>query len=303
MRAIIFGFLPFLLVTAFGRWYYVCKVHQLCGDATEIKKDDPRPATLDLTDEDSGKVIFKDFDEFSFSEKNGLPDLNENNETFIDSLAAYLNRQPSKNLSITGNYLESEKKTKYGYYENLGQARANEIRELLLEKGIEENRFAVDYDIVAGDSLMNPIIFEVFDNNGNNNSNVDSENTGNGSERLVKEAFSFTNMSYSDANFAYNSDVFQPGDAFKLYADSVRTYLSENPNKILTVVGHTDNIGGDEFNDDLGKRRAESAKAYFNGLGVSNTINTVSMGKRQPLATNETDEGRQKNRRVNFKLE
>lgn len=305
MRAFIFGFVPFLCVTIFARWFYVCKVHQLCGEQPLIEDViKERPTTLDLSDEDTGNIVLEKYEEFAFQKGSGKPDMSKNNEVFIDEVAKYLKKEPTKNLSITGQYLESEKNIKQGYYENLGQARANEVRELLLDKGIPEDRFAIDYDIVANENLTEPIIFEVFKNNGNE---VTTGKTGkpntNDDPPLVRESFTFTNMTYSDANFAYNSDVFRPGEPFKLYADSVRVFLSKNPSKILTIIGHTDFVGSDEYNDDLGKRRAESAKAYFNGLGVSTTINTVSMGKRQPVAKNDTDQGRQKNRRVNIKIE
>lgn len=67
----------------------------------------------------------------------------------------------------------------------------------------------------------------------------------------------------------------------------------------VTAVGHTDSIGTDEYNQGLSERRAASVKEYLIEQGVpADRIETEGMGESQPVATNETREGRQKNRRV-----
>lgn len=67
----------------------------------------------------------------------------------------------------------------------------------------------------------------------------------------------------------------------------------------ITAVGHTDAIGTDEYNQGLSERRAASVKDYLVDQGVpAERIETMGMGESQPVATNETREGRQKNRRV-----
>ncbi len=68
----------------------------------------------------------------------------------------------------------------------------------------------------------------------------------------------------------------------------------------LTIVGFTDSIGTEEYNMALGQRRADATAAYLvdqGGISASN-INTRSMGESQPVANNDTAEGRGKNRRV-----
>ena len=67
----------------------------------------------------------------------------------------------------------------------------------------------------------------------------------------------------------------------------------------ITAVGHTDSIGTDEYNQGLSERRAASVKDYLVDQGVpADRIETMGMGESQPVATNETREGRQQNRRV-----
>lgn len=71
----------------------------------------------------------------------------------------------------------------------------------------------------------------------------------------------------------------------------------------LKLAGHTDNIGSDAANMKLSKDRAESVKSYLVSQGANPTrIEAVGYGESQPIATNKTDAGRQKNRRVEFTL-
>lgn len=73
------------------------------------------------------------------------------------------------------------------------------------------------------------------------------------------------------------------------------------PDVVLTIVGHTDAIGTDEYNDSLSERRALNVMKYLIARGVrAQQLSTVGMGKRQPAASNLTLEGRAKNRRVEF---
>lgn len=67
----------------------------------------------------------------------------------------------------------------------------------------------------------------------------------------------------------------------------------------LTIVGHTDSVGRESYNMDLGQRRADATADYLIGQGISaGNITTKSMGESQPVADNSTAAGRKKNRRV-----
>ncbi|QMT31057.1 OmpA family protein [Alysiella filiformis] len=67
----------------------------------------------------------------------------------------------------------------------------------------------------------------------------------------------------------------------------------------LTIVGHTDNTGSDAINNPLSQNRANSVANYLNGKGVAmNRMSVVGRGSTQPIATNNTPEGRAQNRRV-----
>jgi outer membrane protein OmpA-like peptidoglycan-associated protein len=72
----------------------------------------------------------------------------------------------------------------------------------------------------------------------------------------------------------------------------------------IRIVGHTDNVGTREANIALSKRRAESGRQYLiRKYGFDqNRIITVGMGPDNPVASNDTEEGRAKNRRIEFQF-
>lgn len=285
MRAFLV-FLLFCVYALVARWYYVCQIKHLCDD--EVPIEDVRLKTLQLVEEDT--VLLSGYDQFAFDSTDVRPRLNANNEAFLDTVAYFLNAFPKKNLTIIGDYLAAEDSLEVGFYENIGVARAAEVRKLLMRRGIAEDRISLDYRLSRDTLLREPLAFELY---------VPSD----GPEAFENTQFSFTNMTFSDANFAFDSDEFRPGDPFILYADSVKTFLALNPEKSLRIIGHTDNVGTQKYNQDLGLRRAKSARQYFVDQGVVTAIKVESEGETRPAASNETEEGRQKNRRVNFVIE
>jgi len=78
-------------------------------------------------------------------------------------------------------------------------------------------------------------------------------------------------------------------------------WMSKNPTEKIQVEGHTCDIGTAEYNLALGERRANSAKNYLEGLGVSAArISTISYGEERPLVPNKEEAERSKNRRDEF---
>ena len=78
-------------------------------------------------------------------------------------------------------------------------------------------------------------------------------------------------------------------------------WLRENSDVTVTIEGHCDSRGTNEYNLALGDRRAESAKAFLVDLGIGATrITTISYGEERPVCTQQNDECWSKNRRDNF---
>lgn len=80
-------------------------------------------------------------------------------------------------------------------------------------------------------------------------------------------------------------------------------YFKKFPNLKIEISGHTDAVGSDEANQKLSEDRANSVREYLISKGVRiDKIEAVGFGESVPVATNDTDEGRQMNRRVEFKV-
>lgn len=75
--------------------------------------------------------------------------------------------------------------------------------------------------------------------------------------------------------------------------------LNKYPGSDLLIVGHTDQVGSGEYNQRLSERRASAASSYLVSQGVSSSrVSTRGLGETEPVASNETELGRQQNRRV-----
>ena len=102
-------------------------------------------------------------------------------------------------------------------------------------------------------------------------------------------------------NFDFDKSIVKPQyyDLLK----NIKEFVEQN-NYEITIVGHTDSIGSNAYNFKLSRRRAESVKAKLLEFGLSEDriVGIEAMGEEQPIATNETKEGRAQNRRVEFKL-
>jgi outer membrane protein OmpA-like peptidoglycan-associated protein len=85
--------------------------------------------------------------------------------------------------------------------------------------------------------------------------------------------------------------------------DQFANGLKTQPNTVVNIVGHTDSKGTDAINEPLSRDRAQSVKSYLVDRGVSSArIDTAGRGEHEPIADNNTAEGRAKNRRVEIFL-
>ena len=83
--------------------------------------------------------------------------------------------------------------------------------------------------------------------------------------------------------------------------DKLKNVLMKYPDTNIEVIGHTDSKGSDDYNQGLSQRRANSVIEYLQGSGVSGSrLNGRGMGESDPIATNDTEDGRSLNRRVEF---
>jgi outer membrane protein OmpA-like peptidoglycan-associated protein len=103
--------------------------------------------------------------------------------------------------------------------------------------------------------------------------------------------------------------TFASGLLFDFDSDAVRGEASHNLNTLaeslekydnsdLLIVGHTDDVGTEGYNQGLSERRADAAADYLRLRGVRRSIRTVGRGENEPIASNASEDGRSKNRRV-----
>ncbi len=100
--------------------------------------------------------------------------------------------------------------------------------------------------------------------------------------------------------FENNSDKLKVASLSQL--DELSKILNKYSGATLTIEGHTDNVGKDDFNMTLSQKRAESVRQYLIGKGISDArLISVGYGETKPVATNNTSLGKAKNRRVELK--
>jgi outer membrane protein OmpA-like peptidoglycan-associated protein len=104
-------------------------------------------------------------------------------------------------------------------------------------------------------------------------------------------------------NITFKTDSADLNSSFFSVLDSVSLVLKEYEKTIVEVAGHTDSTGSDQYNQALSERRAQTVATYLGGKGVmQQRMITVGAGEGRPVATNDTADGRQLNRRVELTL-
>jgi type IX secretion system PorP/SprF family membrane protein len=152
-------------------------------------------------------------------------------------------------------------------------------------------------------------IIEVFidtDNDGVSDEEDDCPKTpgpadNNGCPVLTVEQEAVVDTAFTNLEFVFSKAEIN----FDSYKSLTRlgTMLMENPDMRLRIEGHTDNVGGDSMNMTLSKARSTAVKVFLTDRGVDNkSIMIFYYGEQKPIATNDTEEGRAKNRRVELTI-
>ncbi len=124
-------------------------------------------------------------------------------------------------------------------------------------------------------------------------------------QRKVEEFFSKKTDKLILGNavlFDSGSDVLK--ENAKSFLNKIANYLTSNTDLKIVISGFTDNIGSKDFNRDLSEKRAKAVKSYLESKGVAGEhMATEGHGSDQAIASNDTEEGRAQNRRVEFELQ
>ncbi|HEX3381564.1 MAG TPA: OmpA family protein [Paraburkholderia sp.] len=105
----------------------------------------------------------------------------------------------------------------------------------------------------------------------------------------------------SSVTFDTSSYAIKP--SFAPVLDQLAQTLQQNPEVVVSVVGHTDSTGSQQYNQTLSVNRAESVTGYLGQRGIApQRLSATGMGPNQPIADNNTEAGRSANRRVEIYL-
>ena len=199
-------------------------------------------------------------------------------ETYADS---FLTLSQTKNLDVVGFYNKNEENT--SGYENLGLARANVLRELLINRGLDSNKLSVYskmQDLNFIDSLAIASSIELA---------VDMDMNS-------QEVQLLTHHGMTEIYFPTNSKSEIKSEALDKFLSNL---VQSSKDKKIRLLGHTDNVGGEEANKILSLNRTKTIRDQLIKLGMPlNSIECEGRGSSNPKVNNSTPENRALNRRV-----
>jgi outer membrane protein OmpA-like peptidoglycan-associated protein len=261
------------------RWY-VCGIYELCGEEAQppISSQSVPPPKLaeEVLDEPYQAPL-------AFQWSSPDPMTNEGFEEFTDSIKKVFNESPTAIIEITGLYDKQELNN--SSFENLGLARAENIKQLLLNSGVKRSYRIKSEKGDLSDGLSGSIndayIFEAVPREERTDGFIISE----ARNKLV-------------IHFVSNSALPESDQQVKMAIKKLAGNARKNQNRLL-VIGHTDNQGDPLENKKLGLLRATKVKDLLLSYGMNEkSVLVESEGSDAPLVNNNTLRGRQQNRRV-----
>jgi len=291
------AFLWFLVLAFITYLFHYFIGEKICGvcqdDLKEAKQeqlttqpdtsvDQKLPELLIL--DTSGKTVFKFPSNFIINSNNEEVRIPNNLVGFKDSIFNFLNNNQDKDLLITAKFLNSEG-------EQRGIDRANFLKNILVkEAGVNPNRIITkavlsDFSFDSNNEYANGIAMLFRD-------------------RAIESQEVFENSISNKTLYSeFASAAFKPDRNLQTYAFELKNYLKKYPDKKVIITGHTDNVGSEAANYNIGLKRANNVLNYLVSQGISKTIiKAYSKGEKEPIASNETEEGRAKNRRITIEV-
>lgn len=295
----LFGILLTIILGTILYYFLCCNYNSgiVDNEEVEVEKVVAEPKVKSTTRnafsivDSSGKSTFNANDNFNFktSSFTVLEPVTASLNGEVTKLSSYLKANPNNSVGITGYYKNSE--INNSAFPNLGLARANAVKNYFVSKGVSSKIIdtygGLDNDLIPDANNINygPISYGM------------KNGASSGDDLAALKAEIQANPLVLYFNTAQASISLTANQRDKI--SKISRYMDKVDNATTSVVGHTDNTSGRAGNIRLGKKRAEFAKSYLTQNGInSNKIRTSSKGPDQPIASNATEGGRAKNRRV-----
>jgi OmpA-OmpF porin, OOP family len=276
-----------LLWFAAGIWWYSTSICTTCATTPAANVANTNLPGFAVAD---SSWNLSTADNLRFGKSANAPVLGTVMPSILDSLSVYAKNHPNKTITVTGHYTADEKNATT--FQNLGLARADELKKLLIAKGVNEKNIFTESkmdDVLTfnpADTLVGGITMVI--------------NSANTPVAAVKEDLFQPRTIY----FNTSQSTLKVDAALKDYLQKANAYLQTHPDKKLIVTGHTDNVGKPEVNVELSAGRAAFVKAQLTKQGIANDrMQSSGKGMTEPIADNNTADGKAKNRRVTIQLQ
>ena len=209
----------------------------------------------------------------------------------IENLKTFLIANPKQKVTITGYATSDEKNTTT--FENLGLARANDIKKYFISKGLSGDQFNTKGEVIDKwktdlDTLLGPAEYKF--------EALEVTPTSTDEWVILKEKI---NADPLVLHFNTNKSSDKLTDVEKQKVADLVKYMEHVKDALILAVGHSDNVGNRDANVVLGQKRADFSKKYLSKNGIDGSrITTESKGPDEPVGENTTAEGKANNRRT-----
>uniref|UniRef100_UPI00404ADE64 OmpA family protein n=1 Tax=Flavobacterium sp. TaxID=239 RepID=UPI00404ADE64 len=231
---------------------------------------------------------------FKKSDFNSILPVSDSITNFISELKLEIENSPNSKFEITGFYHSKEENN--SIFQDLGIARANNVKNYLTSKGVSEEKILITSSLKENLSIPNDTVFGSIAIS--DLQIVEKLNTNWTKIKTKANAEPLT------LYFKKNEASIQLSESDRDKINNLLLYLENVPNSKIIITGHTDNSGLKENNAYYSIERAKFAKNYFitNGIAEKKII-TFGKGSSKPIADNGTEIGRAKNRRAELTLQ
>ncbi|MDQ6472925.1 OmpA family protein [Flavobacterium sp. LHD-80] len=210
----------------------------------------------------------------------------------LENLKSALIGNPKQKITIKGYAISTEKNTTN--FDNLGLARANDIKAFFLSQGFSESQFDIKGEItdswqMLDDTISGPVNFKFND--------LDLPVATNSDElSLLKDKITANPLTlYFNTN---QSKIKLTPEEYQKLKD-IASYTKQVSEASVLIVGHSDNVGNYKTNTLLAQKRADFVKNFLVKNGIKESrIEIQSKGPDEPVADNKTANGKARNRRT-----